>query len=143
MVGILVLAVLVAHIPLQVGNAPRPLHQASTAPNTVKPEQPWSPAGVYHAGGEVSAPTVTKQVPPNYTAEAMRANVEGSVLIEAVVLMDGTVGEVRVIRSLDKEHGLDEIAIETVKKWVFMPGKKDGVPVPVIVEVKMAFSLRK
>src|SRR3954453_2982703 len=143
MLGQAVLAVPGAPIPIQVSNAPRPLHHASTAPDPVKPEQPWLPAGVYRAGGEVSSPKGTKQGPPNYTGEAMRASVEGSVLMEAVVLANGTVGEVRIVRSLEKEHGLDNVAVETVKKWLFVPGKKDGVPVPVLVEVKMAFSLRK
>ncbi len=143
MLGTLVLAVLVAHVPLQVSNAPRSLHQASTAPDPVKPEQPWPPPGVYRAGGAVSSPKVTKQVPPNYAGEALKAKIEGSVLMEAVVQTDGTIGDVRVVQSLEKEHGLDDVAVETVKKWLFIPGKRDGVPVPVIVEVKMAFSLRK
>src|SRR5262245_28080275 len=124
MLGTLVLAVLVAHIPVQVSDAPRPLHQAFTTPDPVMPEQPWPPAGVYRASSEVSSPKVIKQVPPNYTGEAMRARTEGSVLMEAVVLADGTVGEIRVIRSLDKEHGLDNAAVETVKKWLFVPGMR-------------------
>ncbi len=142
MLATVVLAVLLVHLPVQVSNAPRPLHQASLAPDPLKPEQPWPPPGVYRANGEVSSPKVTKQVPPNYSAAAMKAKVEGSVLMEAVVLTDGTVGDVRVVQSLDKEHGLDDVAVETVKKWRFIPGKKDGVPVPVVVEVRMAFSLR-
>jgi hypothetical protein len=44
----------------------------------------------------------------------------------AVVLADGIVGEVRVVRSLDKEHGLDNVAVETVKKPLFVPGMRDG-----------------
>jgi len=142
MLGALVLALLAAYIP-QVSNAPRPLHRAAAAPDPVKPEQPWPPPGVYRAGGEVSTPKVTKQVPPNYSPAAMTAKVEGSVLMEAVVLTDGTVGEVRVIVSLDKERGLDDVAADSVKKWLFIPGKRDGVPVPVIVEVQMAFSLHR
>jgi TonB family protein len=64
------------------------------------------------------------------------------VILEAVVLTDGTVGEVRVVRSLDKQHGLDDEAVKTVKKWRFTPGKKDGSAVPVIVSVEMTFTRR-
>ena len=72
----------------------------------------------------------------------MRVKAEGAVFIEAVVLTDGAVGEVRVIRSLDKEHRLDDEAVRTVKEWQFMPGKKDGVAVPVVVEINISFSLK-
>jgi protein TonB len=68
--------------------------------------------------------------------------VHGSVFLEAVVLTDGTVGEVRVVRSLDKEHGLDDQAVKTVKKWRFTPGKRNGIAVPVVVEIQMSFTLR-
>jgi TonB family protein len=150
MLTAVVLAVLVAHNAVHVSTAPaqdRPLHQASTAPDPVKPEppvkpeQPWPPAGVFRPGGEVTAPQVIKATPANYTGEAMRAKVEGSVFLEAVVLPDGTVGEVHVVRSLDALHGLDDVAVKTVKEWRFTPGKKDGVAVPVVVEVQMSFSL--
>ena len=61
--------------------------------------------------------------------------------MEAVVQTDGTVGEVRVARSLDQKFGLDEHCVKTLKQWQFEPGKKDGVAVPVLVDVEMTFSL--
>jgi protein TonB len=149
MLAALVLALLVAATAVDVSIAPqgRPLHQASIASDPVKseepvePEQPWPPAGVFRPGGEVTAPKVIKETPPNYTGEALRAKVQGSVFLEAVVLADGTVGDVRVVRALDKMHGLDDVAVQTVKEWRFTPGKRDGVAVPVVVEVQMSFSL--
>jgi protein TonB len=72
----------------------------------------------------------------------MKEKIQGSVFLEAVVLTDGTVGEVRVVRSLDKEHGLDEEAVKTVKEWRFTPGKKEGDAVPVVVPVGMSFTLK-
>lgn len=60
-----------------------------------------------------------------------------------MVQPDGKVGEVRVTRSLDQKFGLDEEAIKTLKKWQCLPGKEDGVAVPVLVEVEMTFTLRK
>jgi protein TonB len=46
---------------------------------------------------------------------------------------------IRVIRNLGL--GLDEMAIETVEKWVFRPGEKDGAPVPVQATIEMNFRL--
>src|SRR4051812_11415380 len=127
-----------------------PLKQASTRPdpvtsarpNAIEPDQQWPPAGVFRPGGEVTPPQVTKEVAPNYTPAAMKAKVQGLVSMEAVVLTDGTVGDVRIVRSLDTQHGLDEEAIKTLKKFRFTPGKKNGAAVPVIAEVQMSFSMR-
>jgi protein TonB len=145
MIALLVLAVLLGQTP-SAGSQGRPLKQASSAPDPVKPakpEKPWPPAGVFRPGGDVTEPKVIKETPPNYTAAAMRAKVHGSVFLEAVVLADGTVGEVRVVRSLDNEHGLDDEAVKTVKDWRFTPGKKNGVVVPVVVQIQMSFALGK
>jgi TonB family protein len=95
---------------------------------------------VYKAGDGVLAPVVVKEVKPQYTADAMRARVEGVVALECVVQPDGTVGEARVTKALNP--GLDQEAIKAVKQWRFKPGRKDGRPVPVLVILEMTFTLR-
>ena len=97
---------------------------------------------VYTPGDGVSVPTVTRQVQPQYTSEAMANRIEGKVGLSAVVLADGRVGEVKVIRSLDSVHGLDESAVKAMKQWEFKPGTKDGKPVAVRVSIDMAFTLK-
>jgi protein TonB len=145
MLAPLVLAILIAQTP-DIGPPDRPLKQASSAPDPLKSpksEQPWPPAGVFRPGGDVTEPKLLKGPKPNYTPESAKANVQGSVFVEAVVLTDGTVDEVRVVRSLDKEHGLDDAVVKTVKEWRFTPGRKNDIAVPVVVEIQMSFSLRK
>jgi protein TonB len=98
---------------------------------------------VYEAGSSgVSLPTVVKLVNPNYTAEAIANRIQGAVLMAAVVLPDGTVGEVTVLRSLDTMYGLDAQAVLAAKQWVFNPGMKDGQAVAVRVTIEMTFTLR-
>jgi periplasmic protein TonB len=97
---------------------------------------------VYTPGDGVSLPTVTKSVVGQYTPEAMANRIEGKVGLSAVVLADGKVGDVKVIRSLDSVHGLDEAAVKAMKQWEFKPGTKDGKPVAVRVAVDMAFTLK-
>jgi periplasmic protein TonB len=58
------------------------------------------------------------------------------------VLPDGTVGDARIIRSLDQRFGLDQEAIAAAKKWRFRPGLLNGKPVPVIVTIELSFMLR-
>ena len=55
--------------------------------------------------------------------------------------MDGSVGEVTVVRSLDATFGLDAQAVLAAKQWVFSPGMKDGLAVAVRVTIEMTFTL--
>jgi len=96
---------------------------------------------VYEAGNGVSVPTLVKEVKPSYTAQAIAARIQGTVLMSAVVLADGTVGEVTVVRSLDTVYGLDAQAVSAVKQWLFNPGQKDGVAVAVRVTIEITFTL--
>jgi TonB family protein len=78
---------------------------------------------------------------PKYLAEAKQASIQGVVVLEAVVMPDGAVGDVRVVRSLDTVFGLDQEAVKTLKEWRFKPGMKDGRAVPVLVRVEMSYAL--
>jgi len=89
----------------------------------------------------VTVPSVVHEVRPIYTAEAMRRKVNGTVLLNAVVLPTGRVGDVVVAVSLDKEFGLDDEAVKALKDWRFEPGTKEGRPVPVIVSVEMTMNI--
>jgi protein TonB len=99
------------------------------------------PPGVYRPGNGVSMPRVVRQVGPNYTSEAMFAQIHGIVRLVCTVGVDGTVSDVRIVRSLDVLHGLDDEAVRALKQWTFEPGEKDGVPVPVRITVESIFSM--
>ncbi len=139
--GALVSAMLVASPPLE-AQATGGQQPPSAAPRPPA-EAPWPPEGVYRPGNGVTMPRMIKDIRPSYTPDAMRARIQGSVLLEAVVQPDGTVGEVRVKRSLDERYGLDDTAVAALKKWQFAAGTKDNVAVPVVVEVEMAFAIDK
>ena len=100
--------------------------------------------GAARPGNGILSPTLIRpEAKPNYTAEAMRAKIQGRVVLEAVVMADGSVGPVRVIRSLDPTFGLDQEAIKTAKLWRFSPGKNRlGEDIPVLVVIEMDFTLR-
>jgi TonB family protein len=102
----------------------------------------WPPPGVHIPGQEgVTPPRLIWDVKANYTAAAMRARVEGIVLLHCVVKTDGTVGAVRVFKSLDAVYGLDASAVDALKQWRFAPGEKAGAAVPVLVFIEMKFAL--
>jgi protein TonB len=92
-------------------------------------------------GKGVVLPTVVRQVQPQYTPSARSARSEGTVVLDVVVQKDGTVGAVKVKRSLDSKHGLDQQAVKAAKQWLFTPGTKAGRPVPVTVTIEMKFTM--
>jgi periplasmic protein TonB len=98
--------------------------------------------GAYRPGNGVLLPKVLREVKPQYTADAMRAKVQGTVLLECVVNPDGTVGSVDVVKSLDRTFGLDQEAIKAAKQWRFAPGTRFGEPVAVLVTIELTFTLR-
>ena len=98
--------------------------------------------GAYRPGNGVLLPKPLREVKPQYTADAMRAKVQGTVLLECVVLPDGTVGKVEVVRSLDSAFGLDQEAIKAARQWRFAPGTRFGEPVAVLVTIELTFTLR-
>jgi protein TonB len=98
--------------------------------------------GVFRPGNGVMIPRVLREVKPAYTAEAMRAKVQGVVMLECVVMADGTVGRVEVVKSLDGTFGLDQEAIKAARQWRFAPGTRFGEPVAVLVTIELQFTLR-
>jgi protein TonB len=93
-------------------------------------------------GNGVTWPRLVREVKPNYTPDAMRAQVEGLVELEILVLEDGSVGRVNIVRSLDSRFGLDQEAINAVRRWRFDPGRRLGKAVATRVGVELSFNLR-
>ena len=97
--------------------------------------------GIYKVGSGIVGPKLLRSVQPKYTPDAMRAKIQGMVLLDAVVLSNGTVGDVKVARSLDP-GGLDLEAIKAAKAWLFQPATNpEGKPVNVQVTLELAFRI--
>lgn len=90
--------------------------------------------------GGVMSPEIIRQVDPEYTPEATRRGIQGEVWIEAIVDIDGTVVEPRLLRGLPDEE-LNRRAMEAIQAWIFRPGMKDGQPVPVIAVFTVTYRL--
>ena len=97
---------------------------------------------IYQPGNGVMPPIELRRAAPRYTAGAMHARLQGTVLIECVVEPTGVCSNVRVARSLDRNLGLDEEAIRAAGEWRFRPGTRLGKPVPVLVTLEMTFTIR-
>src|SRR5258705_9711514 len=100
---------------------------------------PPPPPPIVHVGEDIKPPRKVADVAPVYPPFARAARVEGIVILEAVIAEDGSVRDVRVLRS---QALLDEAAIEAVRQWRFTPTLLNGQPVPVVMTITVAFKLR-
>lgn len=101
-----------------------------------------APAGddaVYRAGEGVQPAKIVHRVEPHYTPQARREMIQGIAVLEVVVDEKGEPGRVSVLSPLG--FGLDERAIQSVSRWKFEPGTKDGKPVATVATVEVNFRL--
>jgi len=87
----------------------------------------------------VTAPVVIYQVEPEYPDDARKARFQGSVMVAVEVDEKGLVSSVRIMKPAGL--GLDEKALEAVKKWRFRPATRDGRPVSVPASIEVSFHL--
>ena len=89
-------------------------------------------------GGAIKAPVQINKVQPVYPAEALAAKVQGIVILEAIIGVDGGVTDTKVLRSVPL---LDEAAMNAVRQWRYTPTLLNGAPVAVIMTVTVTFNL--
>jgi serine/threonine-protein kinase len=137
--------------PLAVNEPPSPLTSSVDVPLPQAPAQPTdlpaaagntpvAPTPVTAAADIVTQPVRVRGVDPVYPAPARAAQLEGNVLLQAVVGADGRVRNVTVLRSV---HPLiDEAAKKAVQQYQYLPGQRNGVPVAMTIRLTVSFRLR-
>jgi len=89
-------------------------------------------------GGQVKAPTRVRYTPPVYPPTAIAARISGTVIVEAVIGIDGSVRNARIVRSIPL---LDDAALSAVRQWRYTPTTLNGIPVPVVMTVSVRFEI--
>lgn len=92
------------------------------------------------ASGDLTAPEALRKVDPAYPLELIRTQIEGKVTLYAVIHSDGSVGDVRVLNSVDER--LDEYARAALSRWRFRPATKAGAAVALEAVVSIPFRAR-
>lgn len=93
------------------------------------------PVRVGSGGG---APKLLKRVEPTYPVTALRARVEGVVIVEVWVGVDGKVTDAKVLRGIPL---LDRAALDAVRQWEYTPSTFSGTVIPSILAATVTFSL--
>ena len=102
------------------------------------PPSPSPRTGPVRIGGQIKEPALLFRVEPVYPGVAISANIEGTVILEAIVDQEGRVETVKVLRSANV---LDRAAIDAVKQWRYSPVLLNGKPEKFILTVAITFSL--
>jgi protein TonB len=112
----------------------------SLFPPPPPPPTPPPPRGPVRVGGQIKEPALISKVDPVYPGVAISANIEGTVILEAIVDEEGRVETVRVLRSVSV---LDRPALEAVKQWRYSPVILNGRPEKFILTVAVTFRLER
>jgi protein TonB len=108
------------------------------APPPPPPPAPARPTPV-RIGGQLKQPQLIRRVDPEYPPLAVRARIQGIVILEATVGEDGNVQEVRLLRSAHPL--LDPAAEAALRQWRYSPVVLNDTPVPFILTVTLSFFL--
>ncbi len=91
-----------------------------------------------HVGGAITAPTKIHDVAPEYPRMARDARIQGIVIIQATIGMDGRVIDAEILRPVPF---IGQAALDAVRQWRFTPTRLNGEPVAVIMTVTVNFRL--
>jgi TonB family protein len=107
-------------------------------PSSASEAGPAPPAGAVRVGGNIRPPIRSRTVDPLYPPTAEAAGIQGVVILELHIDVDGAVSNARILRSIPL---LDQAALDAVRQWRYQPTLLNGVPVPVILTATVNFTL--
>jgi TonB family protein len=87
--------------------------------------------------GTLSGPVPTRKIDPKYPPAVIKENVEGEVVLYAIIRADGSVDSIQLVRKLDPR--LDVNAIQALAQWKFRPATRDGAPIDIEAVVHIPF----
>ena len=108
-------------------------------PDEPPPPEPTGPIR-YTVGGNITRPVKISGPNPIYPEAARRARIEGVVMVECIIGVDGRTRECKVLRGLPL--GLSEAAVDAVSKWQFRPATLNGKPIDVIYTLRVTWNLQ-
>jgi serine/threonine-protein kinase len=122
--------------------APTPAAVAATqAPSAAAPATPSGPVVLDISEAGVTPPQLVSQPRMEYPAVARAQRITGTVIVQALIDEQGNVAEARVLRGAPANSGLNQAALDSVKKRKYKPASKDGKPGRAWVAIQIDFKL--
>lgn len=101
---------------------------------------PAEPEGPIIVAGDVVPPEKLHAPQPVYTEMARKARIQGVVIVQAIIDKEGEVTNVKILKGLPM--GLDQSAVDAVKRWRFTPATLNGKPVSVYYNLTVNFRIQ-
>jgi protein TonB len=98
-----------------------------------------SPQGPQRLHQGIQAPRKIVDVAPRYPALARESHLEGVVILDVIIDETGVVRSTRVLKSVPF---LDQAAVDAVQQWRFTPARLNGMAIPIVMTVTVAFRLQ-
>ena len=114
---------------------------AAPAPTCFPGDEPAGRAPRPEFHDDIEAPERVRYARPEYPAKARAARAEGVVLVDAYILTDGRVGATCERFTNARGYDFESASREAVESWLYRPATKAGEPIPVIVSVRIGFTL--
>jgi TonB family protein len=127
-------------VVLEVGEVAETVNVVAKAPPASLPDTRSGPPRRIRVGGNVQATKLIQQVQPIYPEQAQVRGIQGTVLIEAVIFKDGSIGTMRVLNKL-ADPELVDAAVEAVKNWRYEPTLLNGQPIEIVTTITVNFRL--
>ena len=128
--------------PVPVGSVIAPGAGLAPAVSSIPapPVKEVPPARQITVGGNIQAANLVKKVTPVYPPMAVRARIQGTVRFSAVIGRDGTIQNLQAVSG---PSTLVQAATDAVKQWVYRPTLLNGLPVEVITQIDVNFTLSR
>jgi TonB family protein len=128
------------NITLKVGSVTEEVNVvAEGTSKSLAGERAGKPARV-RLGGDIQAPKLLNKVQPVYPAAAKTAGIEGTVILHAIIGMEGNPLSLRVM-NIQVDPELARAAVEAVSKWRYSPTLLNGEPIEVDTTITVNFKL--
>jgi len=127
-------------VMLQVGELRETIAVSRRRPASITPLTDGSGPTPVRVGGNIRAPRKVENVNPDYPQRLLEAGLQGKVVVEAVVGVDGRVVRTRAL-TMEAHPDFAKAAVEAVRQWRYEPTLLNGSPIEVVMTVTVDFSL--
>ena len=127
-------------VMLQVGDLRETIAVSRRRPASITPLTDGSGPTPVRVGGNIRAPRKVENVNPDYPQRLLEAGLQGKVVVEAVVGVDGRVVRTRAL-TMEAHPDFAKAAVEAVRQWRYEPTLLNGSPIEVVMTVTVDFSL--
>ncbi len=127
------------NVVLQAGSMTESVEVTAKAEPGTRSAPPNAAPHRIRVGGLVQAGKLIEQKKPDYPESARMRGIEGAVLLEAVISMEGIPLNWKVLSSPDPD--LSQAAIDAVRQWRYEPTLLNGEPIEVVTTISVRFRL--